>query len=78
VRVLMLYRNAVSLNLTTDPSPSLRLHRGGERAVEVDVMAVVEGYVADVRCDLCGMVRTWVPGEEALRKLLETARENAQ
>ena len=37
---------------------------------EVDVMAVVEGYVADVRCSICGRVRTWVPGEEALRRML--------
>lgn len=38
---------------------------------EVDVMAVVEGYVADVRCSMCGAVRTWVPGEEQLQALLE-------
>lgn len=41
---------------------------------EMDIMAVVEGYVADVRCSLCGEVRTWVPGEEALRKLLRQAK----
>ncbi|MEW6650913.1 MAG: hypothetical protein AB1453_12085 [Chloroflexota bacterium] len=38
---------------------------------EVDVMAVVEGYAADVRCSLCGSVRTWVPGEEQLQALVE-------
>lgn len=41
---------------------------------EVDVLAVVEGYVADVRCSLCGEVRTWVPGQEAMERLLEMAR----
>jgi hypothetical protein len=40
---------------------------------EVDVMAVVEGYVADVRCSVCGRVRTWVPGQEAVRKMLRQA-----
>ena len=56
VRRLLLYREAV------DP----------EQAVEaVDVIAVVEGYVADVRCSLCGAMRTWVPGEEAIREMLE-------
>ena len=28
---------------------------------EVDVMAVIEGRVVDVRCSICGRVRTWVP-----------------
>ncbi len=40
---------------------------------EVDVLAVVEGYVADVRCSVCGEVRTWVPGQEAMARLLEMA-----
>jgi hypothetical protein len=26
----------------------------------VDVMAVVQGTVLDVRCSICGAVRTWV------------------
>lgn len=45
---------------------------GDEHPEEVDVVAVVEGYVADVRCSVpgCGAVRTWVPGEAALRRLL--------
>jgi hypothetical protein len=30
---------------------------------EVDVVAVVEGKV-DVRCSICGRVRTWFPGIE--------------
>lgn len=41
---------------------------------DVEVLAVVEGYVADVRCSICGAVRTWVPGQEALRRMLERAR----
>ena len=41
---------------------------------EIDVMAVVEGYVADVRCSICRRVRTWVPGEEAMEHLLATIR----
>jgi len=61
VRRLLLYREA----LTPDPS-----HNSG-RGEGVEVMAVVEGYVADVKCSICGLVRTWVPGEEAIRRLLE-------
>jgi len=38
---------------------------------EVDVMAVVEGLVLDVRCSICGYVRTWAPGEEAIKRLVE-------
>ena len=73
VRVLLLYREAL-----TAPSPALPHFEDkmeeGDKTVEVDVMAVVEGYVADVRCSICGDVRTWVPGEEALRALIERAR----
>ena len=42
---------------------------------EIDVMAVVEGYVADVRCSICRRVRTWVPGEEAIEHLLAALRQ---
>lgn len=60
VRRLLLYRLAVDgSQLTADN--------------EVEVMAIIEGYVADVRCSICGRVRTWVPGEEALARLLERA-----
>ncbi len=58
VRQLLLYRHAVS----------------NKNKQEVDVMAIVEGYVANVKCDLCERVRTWVPGEEAIQKLLEHER----
>lgn len=45
VRQLLLYRQALEMD--------------GEG--EVDVMAVVDGLVMDVRCSVCGRVRTWVP-----------------
>lgn len=38
---------------------------------EFEVMALVEGYAADVRCSVCGAVRTWVPGQEAIDRLVE-------
>lgn len=62
VRQLLLYRVAV------DPAVD---------DTAVDVIAVVEGYAADVRCSVCGRVRTWVPGEEALRQLIERVRAPA-
>ncbi len=61
VRQLLLYREAIAAH----PDP------GGMD--EVDVMAMVEGYVADVRCSICGRVRTWVPGQEAMERLMESA-----
>lgn len=57
VRELLLYRQAI------DPEQ--------DGAAEVDVIATVSGLVLDVRCSVCGCVRTWVPGEEALRQLVE-------
>lgn len=61
IRQLLLYREAIETTARRDMG-------------EVDVMAIVEGYVADVRCSICGRVRTWVPGEEAMERLLETVR----
>jgi len=61
IRMLLLYRQAIN--------------RDGEREPEVDIMAVVEGHVADVRCSICGNMRTWVPGEESLRRLLQDLRK---
>lgn len=57
VRRLLLYRQAVD-------------REAGCEAEEVEVMADVEGYVADVRCSICGRVRTWVPGQEALARMM--------
>lgn len=59
--VLLLYREAIGR--VTDPPLQ-----------EVDVVAIVEGYAAEVRCSICGRVRSWVPGEEAMRHLLERMR----
>jgi hypothetical protein len=69
VRVMLMYRNSVNPSL--NPSPSQGEGEGGN---EVEVAAVIEGYAADVKCSVCGRMRTWVPGEEALMKLLEQAR----
>lgn len=82
VRHLLLYRQALDLSLpentpgsTTNPSP-----RSGEGTQEgtadadpgaVDVVAVVEGYVADVKCSVCGGMRTWFPGQESLNRLIK-------
>lgn len=40
---------------------------------DVDVMAVVEGTVLNVRCSVpgCGESRTWVLGDDALEGLLQ-------
>jgi len=42
-------------------------------AAEVDVMAVVEGTALDIRCSVCGEVRPWYMGEDALEGLMEKA-----
>jgi hypothetical protein len=62
VRQLVLYRKAVELGAE-------------EHLVDMEVIAIVEGHVSDVVCDLCGRVRTWVPGKEALRQLVESWQE---
>ena len=59
IRKMLLYREAIDDQ--------------GDMA-EVDVMAVIEGHVMDVRCSICGAMRTWVPGEESLRQLIERVR----
>jgi hypothetical protein len=60
VRQLLLYRQAVDLD--------------GEEMAEVDVMAVVEGHVMDVRCSICGGLRTWVQGNEAEQALVDQVK----
>lgn len=76
VRVLLMYRNSVNPSLNPSPYGSAEnaTPLRGEGGNEVDVAAVIEGYAADVKCSVCGRMRTWVPGEEALMKLLEQAR----
>jgi hypothetical protein len=66
VRRLLLLREALEGRGRNGAAPM--------RMEEVDVMAVVEGYVADVRCSICGEVRTWVPGQEVIRRMLREAR----
>lgn len=56
IRQLLLYREAVDYEAFV--------------SAEVDVIAIVEGYVTEVRCSVCGSVRTWVPGKEAIEKLI--------
>ncbi len=66
IRQLLLYREAVDKDAQDILSP--------------DVMAIVEGYAAEVTCSVCGCVRTWVPGQEAMDRLIEhvLGRRNAQ
>ena len=52
---LLLYRHAVDYD---------------EAPASVDVIAVVQGSVIDIRCDLCGEVRTWVPGQAEYERLM--------
>jgi hypothetical protein len=37
----------------------------------VDVMAVVEGTALEIRCSVCGEVRPWYIGADAMERLLE-------
>lgn len=53
---LFLYRQAVNLDQT---SPC-----------DVDIIAVVEGTVMDICCDICGEVRTWIAGQEQMDRLI--------
>jgi hypothetical protein len=62
VRRLLLYRVAVDPGPQVPPSPRPSPCEGEGGMAEVDVLAVVEGYVADVRCSVCGRVRSWFPG----------------
>jgi hypothetical protein len=49
VQRLLLYRRAINI-------------KASEMSMdEVEVMAVVEGFVMDVRCSICGGMRTWRP-----------------
>ena len=54
---LLLYREAVDT--------------AAERLAEVDVVAAIEGAALDVRCSVCGAVRSWSVGEDALERFLE-------
>ena len=54
---LMLFRQAIDVDC----------------AAEVDVMAVVEGTALDIRCSVCGEVRPWYMGADALEGMMEKA-----
>ena len=58
IRQVQLYRMAVDLD--------------ADEPAEVDVITVLEGAAYDVRCSICGSIRTWAPGEEAIRRLLKS------
>lgn len=59
VTQLWIYRQAIDLESDEPAAP--------------EVMGIAQGHVFDIRCDVCEAVRTWVPGDEALRRLLERA-----
>lgn len=61
VRQLIIYRQAIDEG-ETDEAP--------------EVMATIEGDVLDVRCSICGGVRTWVMGQEALDRLIARVRSH--
>lgn len=42
-----------------------------EEPAQIDVLGIAEGLVMEVACDVCGSSRTWVPGEETLRELVD-------
>lgn len=55
---LMLYRQAIGVDL----------------GVEVDVIAAVEGTALNVRCSICGEVRPWYMGADALERLRDRVK----
>ena len=61
IRKLILYRQAVDEEAAMPAA--------------VDVIVVIEGYAAEIRCSICDSVRTWVPGEELMWHLLAQAKK---
>lgn len=61
VRQLLLYRHAVDPNAETPEN--------------VDLIGRLEGTVFDIRCDLCGAVRSWQMGREAVEKVRDYVPE---
>ena len=45
---------------------------------DVDVIAVLEGTVFDVRCSICGRTRTWYAGDVEMDALLDSVRESRE
>lgn len=56
---LLLYREAIDLNANGSMG-------------DVDVMAVVEGTVLDVKCSLCEAVRPWYMGRDVIERMMQT------
>lgn len=56
IRQLWVYRQAIDEN--------------AEAPAEVDVLGIAEGTLFDVRCSICGSSRTWVPGDEAMKRII--------
>lgn len=44
---------------------------------EMDIVATIEGYATDIICFSCNATRTWVPGEESLKRFIEVVKKNA-
>jgi hypothetical protein len=61
IRKLILYREAMDEKAAMPPM--------------VDVIALIEGYVAEIRCSVCDSVRTWIPGKESMKHLLSQAKK---
>ena len=55
IRQVIIYREAIDMAKLSDAP---------------DVLLVAEGFVMDVRCSICGDMRTWVPGEEAIQMII--------
>lgn len=61
---LLLYRHAVD--------------SGSEHPAEVDIMGIIHS-AEEIRCEICGQIRTWAPNQEALERLMgRYKRERAQ
>lgn len=60
VSQLLLFRQAVD--------------REAVRPENVDVIAFVEGTALEIRCSVCGEVRPWYIGADAMERLLERVR----
>lgn len=71
VRVLLLFREAA------DNERPYGDKERREPNYEVDVMAVLEGDAAEVRCSICGAIRMWVADGRWLRKKLKGYRKEA-
>lgn len=54
---LLVYRQAVDMAAEEPDAP--------------EVMSIAEGTVVDIRCSVCEAMRTWMAGEEAMKRLLE-------